>query len=106
MNLIYLALTLGLIWLNLAGLTLQTWRLLPCFHIARSCAVLCLVLVLFFVEHFHGFGRLAWLWPLTSVVSAYALWKNRESLGRWGFWRSEVLFASAFLYSFAWRKWG
>lgn len=103
MHLIYLGLTLGLIWLNLAGLTLFCRRWLPDFALARTCGILLLALVLFFVEHFVGLGKLNWVWPLSSLASAYILNKNRDQLRSSGFWGAELVFGLAFLYGFIWR---
>ena len=71
MQTIYLALTLGLLWLNIAGLTLATQRFLPDTHIARSTGIIVLCLLLFFVEHFIGLGTLHGLWPFTSTLAIF-----------------------------------
>lgn len=103
MYLIFLTLTLGLLWLNLAALTVQSRKLLPNYHLARSSGLLLLVLVLFFVEHFIGLGKITWIWPLTSTGAILILWKSRHQLKKSGFWRSETIFILAFLYAFGWR---
>ena len=103
MQTIYLALTLGLLWLNIAGITLATHRFVPDNHLARSSGIIILCLTLFFIEHFIGLGTLNWLWPLTSAAAAYLLYKNKGSCNESKFWRAEVIFGLAFFYCFAWR---
>lgn len=103
MQMIYLALTLGLLWINIAGLTLATLRFLSDSHIARSTGIIVLCLVLFFIEHFIGLGTLHWLWPFTTTLAVYLLYKNRGSEGESKFWRAEIVFGIAFFYCFAWR---
>jgi uncharacterized membrane protein len=90
-------------WMNLAALTAQVQRYLPDVHVARSSGVLVLVLVLFFIEHFVGLGRLHWLLPFTSFGAAFILWKQQGQLKERGFWRAEIVFTLAFLYAFGWR---
>ncbi len=99
MQLIFLALTLSVIWLNLTALTVKAQKYLPNPHIARSTGLVGLVLVLFFIEHFVGLGQLNYLWPITTSISAYVAWSGREKLH----WRAEWVFILAFLYAFSWR---
>jgi predicted small integral membrane protein len=82
MNLIYLAATLALVLVNLAGLTLLVSRWLPPFALARSAGILLLCLVLFCVEHFIGFGNLSWVWPLTTLSALCLLWRGRAGLAK------------------------
>ncbi|MCE0558087.1 DUF2298 domain-containing protein [Motilimonas sp. E26] len=103
MHYIYLTLTLGIIWLNLAGLTLFCRRWLPNFALARALGVLLFALVFFFVEHFVGLGSLNWLWPITSLASAYLVHQQKDQLKANGFWSAELVFGLAFLYAFIWR---
>ena len=103
MHLIFLALSLGLLWIHLAALTVPIYRYVPDCHVARSSGVLVLVLALFFMEHFVGLGRLHWLVPLTSLGAAFILWKQHGQLKERGFWRAEMVFILAFLYAFGWR---
>ncbi len=103
MNLIYLAMTLLLLLLNLAGITLLVSRYVPPFAIARSVGILLFCLTLFFIEHFIGLGRLTWVWPLTSVISAIVIYRQRARLSQIGFYTAEVVFYLAFLYVFAWK---
>ncbi|WP_200915723.1 DUF2298 domain-containing protein [Jeongeupia sp. HS-3] len=102
MSLIYLALTLALLLVNLAGLARLGARWLPDAQLARAGAVLALCLVLFFVEHFVGLGRLAWLWPVSTALSVALLWKPAQQAG---FWRAQLPFLAPFLLALAWR-WG
>lgn len=99
MYLIYLFLTLGLIVVNLAGLTVATRQLLPATASARLLAVFSLVLALFALEHLHGLGALRWLWPLTTLT---ALWSIKRFQDR-DFWRDEAVFVIGFGYGLLWR---
>jgi len=101
MNLIFLALTALLILLNITGLGLLLHRLTPHHALAKPVAVLGLCLLLFFLEHFIGLGRLSGLWPLTTLLAAAACWHWRLVLRR--AWRAELAFGLAFAYAFAWR---
>jgi len=103
MNYIYIAFTLALLFVNLAGVTLITRRWVPPFALARSVGILALCLVLFFVEHFIGLGQLTWVWPITSVVSVALLYRERATLVASRFWWAEGVFYAAFLYMFAWK---
>jgi hypothetical protein len=103
MQTIYLVLTLALLWLNIAGLTLATHRFLPDNHLSRSTGIIVLCLVLFFIEHFVGLGTLNWVWPFTSCIAAYLIYKNKGKKDESQFWRAEVIFGLAFFYCFAWR---
>jgi hypothetical protein len=103
MNHIYLALTLALLLLNLAGVTLITRRWLPPHALARSVGILLICLVLFFIEHFIGLGRLTWVWPITTLLSLALLYRQRAQLPASGFWRAEGVFYLAFFYVFAWK---
>ncbi|WP_432723510.1 DUF2298 domain-containing protein [Jeongeupia wiesaeckerbachi] len=102
MSLIYLALTLALLLVNLAGLAQFVRRWLPDAQLARAGGALALCLLLFFVEHFIGLGRLAWLWPISTAVSLALIWRPAQACG---FWRAQLPFALPFLVALAWR-WG
>lgn len=103
MNLIYLSCTVLLLLLNLAGVTLITQRWLPPFALARSIGILLICLVLFFIEHFIGLGRLTWVWPITTLISVTLLYRQRVQRVEPGFWRAEGVFYLAFFYVFAWK---
>ncbi len=100
---IYFVATVGLLLLNLTGLMLLVRRILPNPALARATGVLGLCLVLFFVEHFVGLGRLSWVWPLTSLLSGALIWRARTE------WRSSamltetVVFVVALVYGLGWR---
>ena len=94
-------LVLVLIFLvNLTGLALVTRRFLGSWLLAR-CASPLVVAVPFFLEHFAGFGSLAWLWPVTTAASIFGIvreWRIFVSN-----WRIEAVFNGAFAYALAWR---
>jgi len=103
MQLIYQFISLALLLLNIAGLTVLTRRWIASSALARSIGLIGFCLLLFFIEHFYGFGRLNWLWPFSSAIAAYLLYRQRTELTASGFWRSEWLFYAVFFYVFAWR---
>ncbi len=104
MSLIYYTSTVLLLLLNIVGLTLWMRRWLPTFALARAAGLLLLCLIFFFIEHFHGFGKLTWLWPFTSAAAAVTIYAERNNLASSDFWRAERVFLIAFAYGFAW-KW-
>ncbi|BCL76615.1 hypothetical protein JHS3_23510 [Jeongeupia sp. HS-3] len=104
MTLIYYTLTLALILAHFAAVSALFSRLIPSFHVARAAGVLTITLACFFLEHFHGWGRLAGLWPFTAAASALVLWWDKDRLKTAGFWRSEALFWGFVGYGLMW-KW-
>jgi uncharacterized membrane protein len=102
-HLIYLLLSIGLILFNLTGLTALATRQLPMVASARASAVIGLVLLTFALEHFVGFGKLSWLWPLTTAGAAWAIHGRRDWRANRHFWSAELVFALGFAYGFAWR---
>jgi len=102
-NLIHVMVTLVLLLINLAGLTLLASRWLPPWALARSAGLLVLCLALFCVEHFLGLGNLTWVWPLTTAASLYLLWRHQVEPAENGFWRAEGVFVLAFLYGLVWK---
>ena len=104
MNLIYYFYTVLLLLVNLAGLTLFMSRWLPTFALARAAGLLLFCTVVFFMEHFIGFGQLAWVWPITTAAAVIMLYSERHNRCSPIFWRSELVFLIAFAYGFAW-KW-
>ncbi|MBB5193241.1 hypothetical protein HNQ50_003995 [Silvimonas terrae] len=98
---IALLLTLLILLINLAGIA-------QCFErrfggdtdLARAAGVLLLCLVLFFVEHFTGLGKLAWVWPVGTALSVLVL--NRRLLDT-AWWDKQQPFVLAFLFVLAWR---
>ncbi|WP_028452354.1 DUF2298 domain-containing protein [Chitinilyticum aquatile] len=104
MNLIYFLFTLLLLVVNIAGVTTLASRWIPSFALARAAGILLFCLAMFFLEHFIGLGKLAWLWPLTTAVSVFLLYAERKRLCEQAFWRAELVFLLAFAYGLAW-KW-
>lgn len=100
---IYNVFIIALILLNLAGLTAAAGKWLPHYAIARAGAVLALAMVLFFIEHFIGFGDISWAWPITTVAALYVLYRRRNTLISTGFHWAEVAFFMGFAYSMWWR---
>ena len=102
MPLLALFATLVLIFLHLAGVAAVMSRHMPHYLLAKAAAVMTLVLVSFFIEHFVGLGKLSWAWPITSLLAIYIVWQHRQQFKeQW--WKSELVFILAFLYGFAWR---
>ena len=99
MYLIYLFLTISLILVNLAGLTVLVSRYFPAQASARLLGLVVLTLAIFALEHLHGLGKLAWLWPLSTALSVFAIYryKNRQ------FWLGELVFIGGFAYGLLWR---
>ncbi|MGL4605289.1 MAG: DUF2298 domain-containing protein [Iodobacter sp.] len=99
MYLIYIVLTAAILLVNLAA----TGRLFQrCFgdaQLARAAGVVAMVSSLFFIEHFVGLGRLSWVWPLSTLLSAGILFSHWKQGG----WRDELPFWLPFAYVFAWR---
>jgi len=71
------AFTIGLIYVNLLALALVALRWTTSYALARVAAPAALTLVLFFVEHFVGLGRLGWVWPLTTAVAVWVVAQRR-----------------------------
>ncbi len=104
MNLIYYTITVLLLLVNVAALTVVMSRWLPSYALTRATGLLVLCVMFFFVEHLHGLGKLTWLWPLTTTAAAALIYKKRHILSVSDFWRAEWVFFVAFAYGFAW-KW-
>jgi len=103
MNLIFIAFSLFLLLVNIAGLTAAVGRFVPSHALARAAGIAGLVLLLFFVEHFVGLGRLGWVWPLSTAASLYLLYRERGKLQGNGFWGAEGVFLVGFSYALFWR---
>ena len=99
MYLIYLCLTISLIMVNIAGLTVVISRYFSAQASARLLGLLVLTLAIFALEHLYGLGKLAWLWPFSTALSLLAIhrYKNRQ------FWMSELVFVGGFAYGLVWR---
>ncbi|KAF0814760.1 hypothetical protein IGB42_00815 [Andreprevotia sp. IGB-42] len=100
MNAIYLALTVAILFVNSAALAQLFARWFGDRHLARAAGILAVCTPLFFVEHLFGLGKLAWLWPLTSIAAVALL---RGKLVSTAFWRSELPFIVPFFWALAWR---
>lgn len=101
LGLLATAFILGAILLNLIALALLGARIVGNYTLSRAATPAALALVLFFVEHFVGLGRLSWVWPLTTAASAWIVWREHEYLrSQWG---SEAAFLLAFGWVFVWR---
>ena len=85
---------------NLTGLALAARRCLGSWLLAR-CASPLIVTVPFFLEHFAGFGSLAWLWPVSTAASIFGIAREWRILV--SNWRIEAVFSGAFAYALAWR---
>jgi hypothetical protein len=102
MFLIFLLISIGLLVVNLAGLTMLLGRWLP-YPIARASGMLLLALCLFFVEHFFGLGKINWLWPISSIGAGAILFIHRKELASREFRASELVFMLALLYGLFWK---
>lgn len=89
--------------INLAALTAVSGRWFNDWAMARAAGVIALTMALFFIEHFVGLGNLSWLWPLSTGLSLYILWRYRQSLFNRGLHWAELVFILAFAYGMLWR---
>lgn len=97
MTVISLAAVTGILLVNLTGIALLAHRAAPNYALAKVTSPVLASLALFFVEHFVGLGALAWLRPLTTLVSLLAIWRWRSVLR--ANWAVELVFATAFAYA-------
>ena len=99
--LLYTALIVVILLVNLSALSVLLARPLRSYVLAKAAGPVILISVFFFVEHFAGFGNLHWVWPVSTAISVWAIYR------RWGtvraHWRWEAAFTAAFLYPLAWR---
>jgi uncharacterized membrane protein len=95
------AFTIGLIYVNLLALALIALRWTGSYALARVTAPAAFALGMFFVEHFVGFGRLGWTWPLTTAAAAWIIVKRREVV--FNHLGTETLFLLAFAWALVWR---
>ena len=104
MHLIFLFLSLGLLWLHLASAALLAThylRLSPALN--RAFGVVLPILLLFFVEHFIGLGKLDFLWPISSLVCAAYLYRQRAQFSQPEWRRAEIAFGLCFAWAFMWK---
>ncbi len=99
---IFLLISIGLLYINLAGLTVLLGRSMP-FPIARATGVLLLAVVLFFIEHFIGLGQIHWFWPISTLLAGIVLFVERDTLKQKAFIQSELVFILAMLYALFWK---
>lgn len=103
MKLILIACIVGLIVINLIGLTLAVRRYIENYTIAKAAGIISLCLPLFFLEHFVGLGsNLNWVWPLTTTASVWMLHKEQSAFKQY-LWKSELAFLLGFFYAALWR---
>jgi len=101
MSVIFLALTVLVLLVNLAGVTLLLRSRLP-YLLAKAAGLIGFVLILFFVEHLIGLGRLTWVWPVSTLSSLALLWRWRAEL-KADLWKEELVFLLAFAYALFWK---
>ncbi|TRZ50904.1 hypothetical protein D4S03_05950 [bacterium] len=102
MSFIFLTLTALLLLVNLGGIALLLRPWLPHHLLAKAAGLIGFVLLLFFVEHFIGLGRLIWLWPISTLISLAMLRHWRAEL-KGGLWKEELVFLLAFCYALFWK---
>jgi uncharacterized membrane protein len=96
-----LGFTLLVLLVNLLGLSVAALRLTRCYALARVASPALLIAPLFLLEHFIGLGSLAWVWPLTTGLSAWLIWKNAATVRE--NWRVEAFFLAGFGWALIWR---
>jgi len=84
-----------LLFLNLFGLALVTGLWLRNAWLALTAGPWLFCSLGFFIESFHGFGALAWMWPITTILSMglllevtgqtnfFSRWNNPLKLEEW-----------------------
>ena len=102
MSVIYLVLSIGLLYLHLVGVTLLGGRWLP-YPIARAAGVLLVTMGFFFIEHFIGLGTINWFWPLSTLAALGIIFAHRDTLKIPDFQRAEWVFLLAFAYGLCWK---
>jgi hypothetical protein len=102
MSIIFLALTVFLLLVNLAGIALLLRPWMPHHLLAKAIGLIGFSLLLFFIEHFIGLGRLTWFWPISTVISLAMLWRWRYEL-KAGLWMEELVYLLAFVYALFWK---
>src|ERR1700733_14496148 len=65
----------SLLCVNLMGLTLVTGLWIRNGWLALASGPWIFCSICFFVENFHGFGKLSWLWPLTTSISLFLVFE-------------------------------
>ena len=103
MMLILTALSLTLVLINIAGVTVVASKWISSFAIARAVSLVVIVISMFLLEHFVGLGRLMWIWPFTTTFAVIALFRAQSRLNQLGFWRAEIVFLAGISYGLFWR---
>ena len=101
MTLLFLLISLCLIWANLVGLGLLGNYVARDYAVSRIGSVLGLCLAFFFLEHFHGLGPKLWLFPISTALSAFLIWRGRDTIRR--NWAVEAAFVAGLILCMAWR---
>jgi len=101
MTILFLCAMVAALWLNLIGVGLIAHRWVRDYAVARLVGVLGLCLGLFFLEHFWGMGKRLPFLPISTLVSAWLVWRERGLLRQ--NWWVEMMFAVGFFYCLVWR---
>ena len=101
MGLLFLVITVGMLWLSMIALALAVFPWVKEYAVARVGSILVLCLILFFLEHFIGLGKNLPLLVLSLPLTAWLLWQRRAVVRE--HWEVEAFFAVGFLYALLWR---
>ena len=80
MYLIFLFLIVLLLTINMAALGLLMRRWIGDYPLAKVVGLLAFCLVMFFIEHFVGLGKISWLWPIATALSLFVVVSHRQEL--------------------------
>lgn len=103
MRALYFLVLFGIVYLNLAALTVLAGRFLPARAIARAAAVIGVCAVMFFIEHFVGLGSLHWLLLPLTALSCFVLWRYRAEFRQRSTIVGEAVFLIAVAYGLVWK---
>ena len=103
MSAIYLLFTIIFLFVSLAGVTLTVDRYVRVPLLAKALGILAFCTLLFFIEHFIGLGDLRWVFAITTIYGGWMIYNRQKRFREREFWLSELVFAAAFFYGFAWR---
>lgn len=101
MTLLFVLVSLGLIWANLAGLGLLVRQVTGDYAVARVGGAVFLCLLFFCLEHFVGLGPMLRFYPISTALSVWLIVRDRRTLTKE--WDVETAFGVGFLYCAAWR---
>lgn len=94
--------TVMILLVNLAGIALFAQQWIRAYPLAKVITIIGGCLLLFFIEHFIGLGKIAWIWPLSTFVCGYFIC-TRGRIG-WEFLiKNELPFLVLFFIVFIWR---